>query len=100
MTAFLTFWCSFLGSAICGVLACAGALFSKYRHRWWLIASAISILVGGWVARDVTRDGAWLSLEGFDFIVLTPWLMGIVALFRWVILPSRNTRELGIPDRL
>jgi hypothetical protein len=75
---------------ICSVYACLEVFFSTRRERRVMVAGGISVLISALVIsvgvlEGELRDANWLALE-----VATPWLLGTIALVRWITLPRRQ----------
>jgi uncharacterized membrane protein len=89
-TLIYAFWGLLLVSAVAGIFACTGSFVSPYRRQWFLVAGAISLVAGVWIAHAAVQDGALRHISWFTFVSVIPAFLGGVAIARWCFLKNEK----------
>ena len=89
-TLIYTFWGLLLISAVTGLFACVGSFSIPYRRRSFLVAGAISLITGVWIASAAVEDGALRHISWFTFVSAAPAFLGSIAIVRWCFLKKEE----------
>lgn len=80
-----TFYALLLISLAAGLAAFVGALMTRRRHRWVLVAG-LSAVLGGSLVNYYYHPVLWGAASWFTAVGLAPIAFGGIGLVRWLLL--------------